>query len=264
MVTPRLLEDLPPEFESLRSFLVSHAQPYINLAFNKQGFLAKDLSNDPLKLWETKVGGLPYLPKKMEYPCDRQTGEMMMFLLQINCADVPSIPGFKLPSQGLLQFYSSLNVPMCVPGPEPHRIIYFPEISQDESTLVTDFSFTQDKRHRDEWYHHIYTIDFSVEEDVFWDYCYSSIPDNLIDIADEFDEWFLDYKPENEVGINAKMAGFPEFHSYVPEVLDKAKGQLLLEFNHPFHCSDYFYFYIEEKKLIKADFSGVKSYFMRA
>lgn len=263
MVTPSLLEDLPLEFETLRPFLVSNVQPYVGFELIDQGWLEDNLTNDPLKLWQTKAGGLPYLPKGMEYPCDGETGEMMMFLLQINCADVPSIPGFKLPSQGLLQFYSGLDVPMCELSPEQHRIIYFPEISEDETTLITDFGFTKKKRSQDEWYENIYMMKFFVAEDVFWDYCYSNIPEELEEISDEFEEWFLDYTSENAVRISGKMAGFPDVHSYVPEVLDDTQGQLLLEFNHSFNCSDYFYFFIEKEQLEQRDFSKVTSYFMR-
>lgn len=73
--------------------------------------------------------------------CDRQTDEMMMFLMQLNCADLPIIDGFDLRPKGILQFYSGLDVPIDKASPEQHRILYFVKIIQDRNNLITDFGF---------------------------------------------------------------------------------------------------------------------------
>ncbi|GAB4467354.1 MAG: hypothetical protein OHK0037_24070 [Elainellaceae cyanobacterium] len=62
---------------------------------------------DLLEPWQSKIGGFPYLPKETSYPSDRETGEMMMFLMQNNCADLPSSNGLALPRRGILQFYDA-------------------------------------------------------------------------------------------------------------------------------------------------------------
>lgn len=53
----------------------------------------------------TRVGGGSNLPSKKEWPTD-ENGNPMVFLLQIDLATLPKNE-FKLPTKGLLQFYTS-------------------------------------------------------------------------------------------------------------------------------------------------------------
>ena len=52
--------------------------------------------------WNSKVGGVPYLPTGMAYPVDAN-GEKLQFLAQINFEEMPTLAGY--PSQGILAFY---------------------------------------------------------------------------------------------------------------------------------------------------------------
>ncbi|GIO85599.1 hypothetical protein J25TS5_25310 [Paenibacillus faecis] len=54
------------------------------------------------KPWESKLGGCPYLKNIKDYPMD-EAGEPMLFLAQINLADLEKLD--ELPERGLLQFY---------------------------------------------------------------------------------------------------------------------------------------------------------------
>ena len=54
------------------------------------------------KPWESKLGGCPYLEDIEQYPKGTDGGPMM-FLAQINLAEMPPLPEF--PHEGLLQFY---------------------------------------------------------------------------------------------------------------------------------------------------------------
>ncbi|KGR84581.1 YwqG family protein [Lysinibacillus odysseyi] len=54
------------------------------------------------KPWDSKLGGCPYLKSVEEYPTD-EAGEPMLFLAQINMADLENLA--ELPEKGLLQFY---------------------------------------------------------------------------------------------------------------------------------------------------------------
>lgn len=59
--------------------------------------------DEDIKPWQSKFGGLPYIPYGMEYPKDKK-GELLHLLAQINLSDLPtSIKSF--PKDGLLQFY---------------------------------------------------------------------------------------------------------------------------------------------------------------
>ena len=59
-------------------------------------------SCDRLSLWQSKVGGQPYLPLDMAYPID-SNGNPLVLLAQFNFTEIPNLPDF--PSQGILQFY---------------------------------------------------------------------------------------------------------------------------------------------------------------
>ncbi|PKQ70366.1 YwqG family protein [Raineya orbicola] len=56
-----------------------------------------------LEPWQSKIGGMPFLPLGVEYPKDTQ-GKYMYLLAQINFEEVPSAIEF-LPPKGILQFY---------------------------------------------------------------------------------------------------------------------------------------------------------------
>lgn len=267
---PKFLQELPPQFEPLRSFLEAHLQPYIRLTATEVE--QRHPSEDPLERWQSKIGGYPYLPKRTSYPSDSRTGQPMMFLMQINCADLPIINSLNLPRQGLLQFYVGLDVAMCELSPEKHRVLYFPEISQDENDLVTDFSFLSEVASALEWYEDVYALTFSLHQDVFWNARQEldasfEIPADLEALCEEFDEWISDYEDQCSLhgkhGRVNKLGGYPELHSEVGETIGNARGRLLLELQHDFNCDDNFYFFIEDVDLANAYFNNIESYFLR-
>lgn len=270
MDTPPLLRDLPANFEPLRPFLESNLQPYIKIHFAEAAaWLDSAWNGDPLEPWQSKIGGYPYLPEATDYPTDRETGEMMMFLMQVNCAELPIIDGVALPRQGILQFYSGLCVPASTLSPDHHRILYFPEIAYDKTNLMTDFSNLMEFACEQEWYEAIYPLSFSAQQDVF---CTTregygktfDVPEELNTLCREFDDWLAEDDAQATIDrrIN-KLGGEVETHSYVSETVGDAKGQLLLELNHPDSIDDFFYFFIEASDLANLDFSQVESYFMR-
>jgi uncharacterized protein YwqG len=97
-----------------------------------------------LSLWQSKFGGLPYVPKDFQYPTD-SNGQAMLLLAQINFAETPKLESF--PEKGILQFYiSDANelFGICFEDlrkQNDFRVLYFPDVYKDESKLVTDFSF---------------------------------------------------------------------------------------------------------------------------
>lgn len=265
---PQWLRDLPPQFEPLRPFLEAKLQTYIKVqAGERVQWLNAAWETDPLEPWRSKIGGYPYLPKGTAYPTDRTNGKMMLFLMQINCADLPIIDGLSLPRQGILQFYSGLNVPMCELSPEQHRILYFPEVSQDRNDLITDFSLLAEFAHWQEWYHEIYPLTFATQQDVFFvdrrGYISTfDVPEELEDLCDEFHAWW-DEQGDSEISDRRenKLGGEVEPNAW--ETVEQAQGALLLELNHPDACDDYFYFFIEASDLANLDFGKVESYFRR-
>lgn len=101
------------------------------LAETKTPLLRLTLLDKEASIFDSKVGGLPYLPKDVEIPTD-EDGKQMKLLAQINCRDLADLPGY--PHEGLLQFWLTTKWPI-----EEHRVVYYQkvdeEVDQDEIAL---------------------------------------------------------------------------------------------------------------------------------
>lgn len=96
-------------------------------------------------VFSSKLGGVPYFPKDMEYPTVREgnfAGLPIRFLAQLNFAELPHIEGF--PEKGILQFFTGCADDDCVGldfkdafDQNTYRIIYHSDIIEDESRLIT-------------------------------------------------------------------------------------------------------------------------------
>ena len=83
------------------------------------------------KLWDSKLGGCPYLKSSEDYPID-EDGNPMLFLAQINLADLENLD--ELPEKGLLQFFV-VNDDMY--GLEdPILVKYIEDYEENEEQLV--------------------------------------------------------------------------------------------------------------------------------
>ncbi len=127
--------ELPESLIAFKKNIVASIKPFIAITAR--------LENN-LKLWQSKFAGLPYFPKTATYPIDSK-GQAMFLLAQINFAELPKLENF--PESGILQFYISSNddvYGMCFEDQtkqDNFRVIYFPNIIEDENQLITDFSF---------------------------------------------------------------------------------------------------------------------------
>jgi uncharacterized protein YwqG len=133
-MTQQLDIDLSPELEKFRDKIEATVKPFVKIT-------AKE--NQKLTWWQSKFGGLPYLPKNYDYPRD-SNGKPLYLLAQINFAEVPDSEDF--PSEGILQFYISEGDSWGQDlenafQQDKFRVIYFPEIIHTETDLITDFSF---------------------------------------------------------------------------------------------------------------------------
>lgn len=98
--------------------------------------------SEQLNLWQSKVGGMPYLPLDIPYP-QQQNGEPLALLAQINCAQMPRLAGF--PEQGMLQFYIGQDDVWGLDfdnqqNQNGFRVLYFEEVIEDIRQLKQDFS----------------------------------------------------------------------------------------------------------------------------
>ncbi|MBL7774465.1 MAG: DUF1963 domain-containing protein [Saprospiraceae bacterium] len=123
---------LPAALEPFREQLLATRLPFVR---------AIAQAARPTTWWESKVGGLPYLPKGTPYPT-APDGRPLFFLAQLNFADMPRLEPF--PEQGILQFYiydDDLYGMDFDDGenPDTFRVLFFPNPSEYAGELQADF-----------------------------------------------------------------------------------------------------------------------------
>lgn len=127
--------DFPSDLLIYKDKIEATIKPFIEI---------KAKAENNLSLWQSKFGGLPYFPKSLQYPTDSK-GKAMFLLAQINFSETPQLASF--PEKGILQFYISNGSDVygaCFESPakqEDFRVLYFPEVTEDEHLLVTKFDF---------------------------------------------------------------------------------------------------------------------------
>lgn len=128
---------LPIQLQPFHEKILATILPSVNLTLTP----ATELS-----LWQSKIGGHPYLPLTESYPVDEQ-GQALVLLAQINFAEVPALPNF--PTDGILQFYigtddlygADFNFEDLQPS--GFCVRYFEHIIEDINQLKQDFSDVQ-------------------------------------------------------------------------------------------------------------------------
>ncbi|KAF6200721.1 hypothetical protein GE061_005165 [Apolygus lucorum] len=95
-----------------------------------------------LPLWQSKVGGTPYMPVNADYP-KGPAGDPLKLLAQINLSEIPRLPGY--PESGILQFYLDpfdeflgLGGEFDHTGQKRYRVLYFETVETDTSKLKTE------------------------------------------------------------------------------------------------------------------------------
>lgn len=63
-------------------------------------------ADDYARVGNSRYGGVPDLPQSWEWPLSNNDGERLIFLMQINLAEVPSFAGKQLPDTGLLYLFT--------------------------------------------------------------------------------------------------------------------------------------------------------------
>lgn len=99
-------------------------------------------ASDNLSLWQSKIGGEPYLPLDTAYPVD-SNGNPLALLAQFNFAEISSLPNF--PDQGILQFYIAADDLYGMNFDDQQqqsgfKVLYFEQVIADAAQLKQDFS----------------------------------------------------------------------------------------------------------------------------
>ena len=100
-----------------------------------KAFTKITLTEDELKITDSKVMGLPYVPKGAEIP-QTANGDKMMMIAQINCDDLQGLADF--PEKGILQFFvandSLMGLDLGQTVQNGFRVIYHEEIGKFYNT----------------------------------------------------------------------------------------------------------------------------------
>lgn len=131
----------------------SQSLPAIPPSLSQFGDKIRDTKKDALNLklrpsedllpWQSKVGGLPYLPTFAEYPRSSTSGVALKLLAQVNFSEAPHLCGY--PEKGILQFYIDptdeflgMGSDFDHIGQNLFRIKYFEDVEEDASKLKTE------------------------------------------------------------------------------------------------------------------------------
>lgn len=214
---------LSSKLEFYRSEIEATVKPYIKIQLKDE---------KKLNWWQSKFGGLPYMPQDFEYPRSN-SGEYLYLLAQINFADVPYLE--ELPNKGILQFYLANDNMYGCNLKEPtkqdkFRVVYFPEVYLNENKIVTDFSFLSQLNNHDLPFEGCSGVGFEIAQEPI------SINDYQFSIfgSDEILENLYDEYYDNFNTVGHKLLGYPHFtqedpRSYMlPDQEDNSEPYILL------------------------------------
>jgi uncharacterized protein YwqG len=272
---------LPKQLEPLRKRIESTVKPFITMKDPAVGKLGSPFADDficdyingycgkrtfskQLRLWQSKVGGFPYLPKNHEYPTDTD-GKPLSLLAQINFADVPKLDLF--PEKGILQIYlgdagdflCGLNLNDGT-DQSYFRVLFFPDVIYDKDALITDFEFLL--KDDIEVLCEAVPIKFDLRyEPISSSDCrfLEKINGKNRDIDDETYEVYS----EKFRGSGSKIGGYPDFVQGDPRCSNSGGDEfiLLMQFDGGFDINawgdGFGNFFIRKSNLQKRDFSKV-------
>ena len=128
-------QELDPQDKALLlSLLAPTAKPYIKLG----------LVRKPLGVFDSKLGGIPYLPPGFDYPYNTEAASdkrPLRLLAQLNFAQLPHLDGY--PEKGILQFYIAYEENSDMfgldfddpTGQAGWRVAFHQDVLDDESLL---------------------------------------------------------------------------------------------------------------------------------
>jgi uncharacterized protein YwqG len=150
---------IPAAAEQFRDQILATQQPFIRV---------KSQEARKTKPWESKVGGVPYMPKETVWPV-APDGKALFFLAQLNFADMPHLTPF--PEKGIVQFFIHDDDLYGMDfddgeNPDTFRVLFYPDPVKDEKVLETKVNIPEDfdllPHHPDESYPLVFTLEEGV------------------------------------------------------------------------------------------------------
>lgn len=203
-----------PLLAPFRERLLATAKPSVEMQLT----LAEDLP-----LWQSKVGGKPYLPLNVPYPT-AENGNPLTLLAQINFEEVPEMEGY--PKKGILQFFvdseddligSDFDNPQNTAG---FRVLYHADITKDTSLLQQDFpQVDENEFYLPFSFGEEFSIRFEKKEQFIsiTDFSFENLIPDYYDLEDEIRDAIYDselYSSGHRIG------GYPYFTQHDPRAYD--------------------------------------------
>ena len=196
--------------------------------------------DENLTIFDSKFGGIPYLPKDFEVPCDSSSNhEQLALLAQINCAELPENNLY--PKVGILQFWIGRDDLMGLE--DDYKVVYFENI---DNTITREEVLTKytplDPEDYDQYspfnpsnaefgltfekgVSSITTEDYRFE-DIVINAIHELYPDEEVsnlycDLDDEVYEYFYD----SLRGLSHAIGGYPNFTQCDPRSYNSEEGE---------------------------------------
>lgn len=198
-----------------------------------------ELEKRKVTIFESKVGGIPYLPKEQSWPTSPK-GKQLSLLAQINCHDLMGLAHF--PEKGILQFYINrwddllgMNIDDLMKQTE-FCVLYFEMVDESVTeTMVLQKMMVEEEWAEDDFYpvHGEFALTFTKGEEGIsrGDYrMIKKLKEHLKEVCpEEVNLSFLydhyDTDTEEDLGAGHKMGGYPFFTQ-----IDPREGREDLEF----------------------------------
>lgn len=251
---------LPQELEPFRRDILTTQTAFVEIIPYEAG---------KTDWWQSKIGGLPYLPHTVPFPT-APNGRELFFLAQINFEEVPAFEQF--PESGILQFYvaddtkfgKNTKLPELQ---EKFRVLYFAEPDRNINHLTTDFKFLPKYKTTPVKPNISYPIEFEIYEEMMpiSDHQFAQTFGNQFfkQFGDRQYELQLEYAEEIS-SAGHKMGGYADFAGEDPRPCDADEPMLLLfqldsDAEIGCHWGDFGVanFFIRPSDLEKRDFSKV-------
>lgn len=233
------------------------------------------ITDEKTSIFESKIGGIPYIPKDKELPRDSR-GVQLRLLAQIDCGELKSLEDF--PHEGLLQFFIGTDDILGMEDEKGYAVIYHENVdnsvTEEECAAKVEASDENDDGPFfplfGEFGVKFFAEKMSMSID---DFRYSELARAKIGEVDDndlFDEIFFDYDKDGDEYYSHRLGGYPIFTQYDPRDLkDEDKTVLLFQLDTDFGDDDendekimwgdcgVGNFFISPENLKKRDFSKV-------
>lgn len=200
---------------------------------NKKSMIKISLSDDKTNLFQSKFGGVPYLPKDVEAPKNKEN-EQLTLLAQINIEELPKNNIYPM-KEGILQFWI-LNDDVLGLDYDTHlgdgfKVVYYKEI---DKSVTEEEALEKYKPYKDEDSYFPIENEFSLSFKLTDGY-FSDSNDDFREIVDrEMKKFHLENKEKYKEIL--KVYDDKEYLSYwdIWDILeeDKKIGEILFESGH--------------------------------